>query len=203
MMIGNKHLLNVMEQDMFDLYEFVNSYTPADEAETADLESFLQFLKLWKDNDIIYTRDCLMGHLTGSAMVINKNRTKVLMAFHHQIGQWAWLGGHTDADKDILAVAQREVNEETGLEHFKTLNLFPVDLSVTAVKTHIKRGKVVSGHLHYDVCYAFEADENEAVRLKPDENSGVKWLNISDIEAECTYNAPRYLRIIEKMKKLG
>lgn len=187
---------------MFDLYEFAKAYQPVGETDAAGKANFLQFLQVWQGNDIIFTRGCLMGHLTGSAMVINKDCTKVLMAFHNQFGQWAWLGGHTDGDKDILEVARREVNEESGIEHFTALCELPVDLSVTTVREHVKRGKVVSGHLHYDVCYAFEANESEFIRIKPDENSGVKWLNISDIEAECTYDAPRYLRIIEKIKGL-
>jgi hypothetical protein len=33
-----------------------------------------------------------------------------------------------------------------------------------------------------DVEYLFEADENEALRIKEDENSGVKWIPIDKID---------------------
>ena len=43
------------------------------------------------------------------------------------------------------------------------------------VDGHEKRGKYVPSHLHLNVTYLLEADEEEVLRIKPDENSGVKW----------------------------
>ena len=53
-------------------------------------------------------------------------------------------------------------------------------VQILTVDSHIKRGKFVSSHLHLDCCFLFEADENEIIRIKEDENSGVKWVDIDD-----------------------
>ena len=34
-------------------------------------------------------------------------------------------------------------------------------------------------HLHLDCCFLLEADENDELRIKADENSGVKWIDIN------------------------
>ncbi len=42
------------------------------------------------------------------------------------------------------------------------------------VDGRVKRGEYVSSHLHLNVTYLAVADPREAVRMKPDENSGVR-----------------------------
>ena len=44
----------------------------------------------------------------------------------------------------------------------------------------MKRGKYVSSHIHINVTYLLEADESEALAIKEDENSGVRWIDIDD-----------------------
>ncbi len=47
--------------------------------------------------------------MTASAWVVNRDRTKVLLAYHNIYNSWAWLGGHTDGERNLLSVAVREV----------------------------------------------------------------------------------------------
>ena len=37
-------------------------------------------------------------------------------------------------------------------------------------------------HVHLNLTYLLEVDENELLKIKADENSGVKWIDINDIE---------------------
>lgn len=70
--------------------------------------------------------------------------------------------------------------------------------------SHIKRGKFVSSHLHFDCCYLIEADENEPLQIKEDENSGVKWVDIdkaSKISNEEKMK-PIYQKLNEKLHKM-
>lgn len=59
-------------------------------------------------------------------------------------------------------------------------------LEVLTVDGHEKNNRYISSHLHLNVTYLVEVDPSEALRIKPDENSGVKWvfldqvLNMSD-----------------------
>ena len=59
-------------------------------------------------------------------------------------------------------------------------------LETICVNGHIKRGKYVSSHLHFNLTYLLEVDEKEELKIKEDENSGVKWINIEDIDKYVT-----------------
>ena len=45
---------------------------------------------------------------------------------------------------------------------------------------HDKRGRYVSSHLHLNVTYLAVASPDEPLRIKPDENSGVRWFDLND-----------------------
>ena len=44
----------------------------------------------------------------------------------------------------------------------------------------------VPSHLHLNVSYLLEADEEEVLRIKPDENSGVRWFFLEEALAACS-----------------
>ena len=76
---------------------------------------------------------------------------------------------------------------------------------IICVNGHIKKGKYVSSHVHLNVSYLLEADENEILRIKEDENSGVRWIDINNaIEMSTeTWMKGIYKKLIEKMGKLN
>ncbi len=51
-------------------------------------------------------------------------------------------------------------------------------LEVLTVDGHEKKNRYISSHLHLNVTYLVEVDPSEALRVKPDENSGVKWVSL-------------------------
>lgn len=51
-------------------------------------------------------------------------------------------------------------------------------LEVLTVDGHEKNNRYISSHLHLNVTYLVEVDPSEALRVKPDENSGVKWVSL-------------------------
>ena len=103
------------------------------------------------------------------------------MIYHNIYKSWAWTGGHADGDSDLLHVAIKEAEEETGLNNLKLLSDGIYALQILTVDSHIKRGKFVSSHLHLDCCFLLEANEEEKLRIKKDENSGVKWVVIDKV----------------------
>ena len=152
-------------------------YIPFNEQEENDKYEILRRIE---DGERLYGRDNLSAHFTASAWVVNKEKNKVLMAYHNLYDSWAWLGGHADGEQDLLKVAIKEIQEESGLE-----NVFPVteeiySLEILAVDGHNKKGKYVPSHLHLNVTFLLEADENEPVRHKPDENSKVAWFTLEE-----------------------
>lgn len=181
---------------MNELYNQILEYEPFDEAERSDKESMLKFIK---NNPDCLTRDNKIAHFTTSAWIVNKERTKVLMIYHNIYDSWAWVGGHADGDADLFHVIKKEIAEETGLTNLKPLVEGIYGLNIVTVNNHIKRGKFISSHLHLDIEYLFEADEKDQTRIKEDENSGVKWIDISKINI--TVNEEHMKPIYERLTK--
>ena len=177
------------------------SYTPLNEQEERDRALMLRFLR---EGETPFSRENETAHFTASAWVTNPARDRVLMAWHNIYRSWAWTGGHADGEEELLAVARREAEEETGVAGLRPLLDTPVSLEIITVEGHEKRGRYVPSHLHYNATYLFEADDAAPLRLKPDENSGVKWFAPDEAlraSAEPWMVERVYKKLIEKMKK--
>ncbi|MDY4948565.1 MAG: NUDIX hydrolase [Clostridium cadaveris] len=161
----------------------IKKYIPYCEQETMDKELIVKAVDSYDD---ILTRENIAMHITSSGYIINKNRDKVLMIYHKIYDSWAWTGGHADGDDDLLHVAIKEAQEETGLKNVKALDEDIFSLDVLTVDGHIKRGKYVSSHLHLNVTYLLEADEKEELKVNEDETKGVKWLPINELGTYCS-----------------
>ena len=53
-------------------------------------------------------------------------------------------------------------------------------LEVLTVNGHEKRGAYVGSHLHLNVTYLAQANPDEPLKVKPDENSALKWVPLDD-----------------------
>jgi len=166
-----------------ELTEAVRAFRPWNEQEARDREELLRRLE---SGEALLTRENAAAHLTASAWVVNPRRDRVLMAWHNLYGSWAWLGGHADGDPDLAAVALREVREESGAERVRLLSPDIFSLEILTVDGHEKRGVYVSSHLHLNVTYLVEADDDQPLRCKPDENSRVGWFPSEDAVAAST-----------------
>lgn len=182
------------------LYKQIVEYIPPNRKQEKDKESFLLFMDR---NDDCYERSNPIGHITTSAWIVNKDRSKALMIYHNIFNSWAWVGGHADGQRNLIEVIKREIEEETGIKNTKQLKEGIFSLNIIDVDCHIKRGEYVSDHLHFDVEYLFEADEKDELRIKEDENSGVKWISVSDILNEVNEEKmkPIYQDLIERSQR--
>lgn len=159
-----------------NLREMIQRYRPWNEQEEADKEEMLRQLLV----EDIFSRENRAAHMTASAWVVNKSRQKALMIYHNIFHSWSWLGGHADGERDLLAVAIREVQEESGIRRVHPLSEDIFSLEILTVDGHEKAGRYVPSHLHLNVTWLLEADEAETVRIKPDENSGVAWFSLEE-----------------------
>ncbi len=184
-----------------NLIEEISIYIPGDEVEKSDKEAFLQFLSAFGTQ--AYDRQNLVGHITATAWVTNAARNKVLMCFHNLYQVWTLPGGHSDGNVNLAQVAVNEVREETGLTNLK-INEKILGLSALCVNRHLKRGKIVPAHMHYDVQYLIEADETENLTVAPLENSNVKWIENDEMIALSReeHLIPTYHRIMEKLQRI-
>ena len=182
-----------------NIFEELLQYIPWNEQEEQDRKELLRRLS---SGENLYTRENASAHLTASAWVTDPGRTKVLMAYHNLYDSWAWLGGHADGEQDLLGVAIREVQEESGLLHVHPISTAIYSLEILTVDGHEKRGKYVSSHLHLNLTYLLEADPAAPIRCKPDENSRVGWFGLRqalEASSEPWFRERIYRKLNEKL----
>lgn len=185
-----------------ELINQIEDYKPFNEQEKMDKLLLLNWIR---NNDNAFSRENTVAHMTASAWVVNKDRSKVLMVYHNIYNSWSWLGGHADGETDLLSVALREVKEEAGITNVKPVSEEIFSLESLTVDGHVKKGNYISSHLHLNVTYLLEADSDEAVSIKADENSGVAWFSPEKALEKSTepwFVANMYSKLLEKMKQL-
>lgn len=167
---------------IFDLKKQLSEYYPENSQEKSDKKILLNLLSEEKN---IFTRQNKNSHFTASSWIVNQNRDKVLMIYHNIYDSWSWTGGHADGNENLLEVAINEAKEETGLKEIKVLLKSIFSIEILDVNEHMKKDQCISKHLHLNVTYLLEANDKDELKIKLDENSGVKWIKIDDIDKIC------------------
>jgi len=176
------------------LYDSIKNYSPCNEQEKKDKEVIIYCTEVFED---VLTRNNEVAHITSSAFAVNKAKDKLLMIYHNIYNSWSWTGGHADGNEDLLAVATKELREETGVKTIRPVSTDIFSLDVLTVLGHTKEGNYVSPHLHLSVAYLIEVDENDLLMVKEDENSGVKWIPFDEINLYST--EPHMQKVYKKL----
>lgn len=136
-------------------------------------------------------RSLEIGHLTGSAWIVDTTRTRALLTHHRKLGKWLQLGGHADGDLDVRGVAFREAREESGLKEltFLSLDLFDVD------RHWIPARPGEPAHWHYDLRFLLEGAVDAPLILS-DESKALSWVELARIESLTTEES--ILRMVRK-----
>ncbi|MEZ5559454.1 MAG: NUDIX hydrolase [Pseudomonadales bacterium] len=122
-----------------------------------------------------FERDLWAGHVTGSAWLVNRAGTHVLLTHHRKLGRWLQLGGHSDGNPDTLAVAMQEAREESGLA------VVPLSGVVFDLDIHeIPERKGDPAHFHYDVRFALYPSGSEDFTISA-ESLDLAWVPIADL----------------------
>ena len=181
-----------------DWIHTLEMYEPQDEREAEEKDMMLELVRS-RGSRLLF-RENRDAHFTASSIIVNRERTRTLMIYHRIYESWAWTGGHADGSGDFEQTARREAMEETGIAHLRRLGDGPASLEILPVWYHIRRGKPVGSHLHLNISYLFEADEREPIRIAPDENSGVEWIDIQQLGQKVSEEPmmPIYGRLIGK-----
>lgn len=183
-----------------ELIRQIQAYEPFNAQEEADR---LALLELLRQEGELFLRGG-PAHMTASAWVVNKSRTKTLMVYHNIYRAWSWMGGHADGERDLLSVALREVREESGICHLRPVTADIFSLEILTVDGHEKRGQYVSSHLHLNVTYLLEAEEGDPLTVRPEENSGVQWVPLDEaltLSTEPWFCQRIYAKLNEKLRR--
>lgn len=163
------------------------------DAEEAEMQTrMLYFVDNFED---CLLRTQLHGHITASAWVLDETGTKVLLIHHRKLDRWLQPGGHADGDPDSLAVAQREVLEETGLETI-ALGTGIFDLDIHEIPA---RGSEPT-HYHYDIRHLLRPRPGSSLQINH-EVKAAEWVPLQRV-AERTQERSM-LRMVEKVQHVG
>lgn len=175
----------------------IEDYTPFDEKEIAVKSYMLEWIDKFPD---VLTRNNHFGHFASSAFVVNKDRSKMLVVYHNIYDAWIFPGGHADGEEDLLSVAVREVEEETGLKP-TVLDEAIFAISASPIVGHVKRGNYVPAHTHLDAVYLLQADDSLPLKYREDESKGVKWISFEEATGEdiVDFIRPVHKRLIKKL----
>lgn len=188
---------------MDEIVRALENYIPVNEQEEKDKIVMLEFIKKFDD---VLTRNNKFGHFSASAFVVNEDFTKTLLVHHNILGGYIYPGGHADGETNLLGVALREVEEETGLNVVPyTEDIFAIQANPT--QGHVKRGEYITAHTHYDILYLLIAKnvDMDKIRVLESENSSVIW---TDLDASYNGNdiidwvRPINEKIVTKVRRL-
>jgi 8-oxo-dGTP pyrophosphatase MutT (NUDIX family) len=131
------------------LVRFFSDYQTSYTDEALFIPRFLELLKQTN----CFDRTHLPGHITGSAWIVDPSNTQALLVHHAKLNKWVQPGGHADGDENILQVALREAEEETGLKKLRVVNDTPFDVDIHLIP---KRADFPE-HFHFDIRYSFRS----------------------------------------------
>lgn len=153
-----------------------------------------QMLALLDQTPDCFVRTAFPAHFTGSALVLSADGAKALLHHHRKLDRWLQFGGHCDGDEDILRVACREAQEESGLVGLRVISEEPFDLDIHEIPAH---GDEPS-HWHYDVRYLLAAEPG-AVAFASEESHRLAWFTPEEFRPLC--REPGLLRLADKWQQ--
>jgi 8-oxo-dGTP pyrophosphatase MutT (NUDIX family) len=177
-------MITDQRNDLLDLLKDYDDRFP-NEKPTIDL-----FVKFVLENAACFDRSLTPGHVTGSAWLTNDVGSHVLLLHHKKLDKWLQLGGHADGNPDVLHVAVREAQEESGIINIAPLfrGIFDIDIHKIPARGSEKE------HFHYDVRFALMASTTDVTQN--DESNALAWVDIHKIETFTT--EPSMVRMQQK-----
>lgn len=156
-----------------DASAVLHAWAAPDQAQEALRRQYLQFLA---DHADAMWRECAVGHLTASALVVDESRRNVLLTLHPKVGRWLQLGGHCEpGDAGLREAARREVREESGIAEVR-LSPHPMRLD----RHPVPCGGRLSEHL--DVQYLAVVPDGATITIS-DESDDLRWFGIDELPA--------------------
>jgi 8-oxo-dGTP pyrophosphatase MutT (NUDIX family) len=174
------------------LVDAIRHYRSLYQEELAFKKQFLELL----DHPRAFYRDHLPGHITASGWIIESTRNFTLLTHHARLNKWLQPGGHADGDEHLLAVAEKEAREETGLTSLTSVHPGIFDLDIHPIPAR----KDFPEHFHYDVRFLFQANMDEAL-IVSEESHDLAWVANAHL-ARATGNNTSILRMAEKVRCL-
>jgi 8-oxo-dGTP pyrophosphatase MutT (NUDIX family) len=174
------------------LLDLLNQYAPATADEIVYKKQIISFVQ---EHPACFERTLDKGHITASAWLLNNDGSKALLMHHAKLNLWVQLGGHCDGDADVLRVAIKEAQEESGIMDIKPFssNIFDIDVHLIPARKHEPE------HYHYDVRFLLQV-QSDAAFIKNSESKELRWVgkNRDDLPT----GSDSIMRMFEKWQQL-
>lgn len=172
----------------------LDAHQAADDKEAADIELIKRMIA---EHPGILSKTCEAGHITASALIVDRASRRTLLHFHKRLGRWLQVGGHADSETDIATVALREAREETGLTDLAFYPTGEPALPIDFDAHSIPRSHETPEHLHLDFRYLLVTRRPESIAPAAGESTQFKWLSFDEalaLEVEIDPSLKRLLR---------
>jgi 8-oxo-dGTP pyrophosphatase MutT (NUDIX family) len=156
-----------------DLLFKLARYVPLDERDDVQRRKIEDFVRQHPE---CFERSLALGHLTGSAWLVDASGDRVLLTHHRKLHKWLQLGGHADGDPDLLAVALREAREESGIADIVPVMGEIFDLDIHPIPQ-------IAGeplHDHYDIRFLLQVHGPDDFVVS-DESHALAWFTPADL----------------------
>lgn len=188
-----------LQDARLNILAILDEHQCGDDKETDDLNAMRRMI-LQHPN--ILNMNCEVGHLTGSALVVDLNSGKFVLHYHRYLNLWLPFGGHPEFETDMALVALREATEESG---FPDLTFFPpttspkpLDIDIhTIPETHDR-----PEHLHLDWRYLLATQHPEKLGGGDGESDQFEWLAFDEVANFESELDPALRRFIQKAAKV-
>lgn len=163
--------------------EALTAWAAPDSTQDALRHAVLAFLAARADACV---RECVPGHITASALVLDHTGERALLTLHPRVGRWLQLGGHCeDVDADIVAAALREATEESGIDGLR------LDPRLAAVHVHPVTCSLGVATRHLDLQFVAHAPAGAQIGIS-DESVDLRWWPVEALPPDAD-EALRYL----------
>jgi 8-oxo-dGTP pyrophosphatase MutT (NUDIX family) len=134
-------------------------------------------------------RECVPGHVTGSALVLDHTGAHVLLTLHPRFGRWLQLGGHCEeTDTDIVSAALREATEESGIDELA------VDPELAALHVHPVTCSLGVPTRHLDMQFIVSAPPDAEIAVS-DESLDLRWWPLDALPEDCDFGLRRLTEV--------
>lgn len=169
------------------LLHLLENYIPTNEELTFKKEMIL-FIQ---ENPECFERSLQDGHITASCWLLNKDGSQALLMHHAKLNKWFQLGGHCDGNPDVLEVALKEAQEESGINGIVSVKKDIFDIDIHLIPENSKE----KAHYHYDVRFLLQVVSDEEI-VQNNESKELRWIG-KELDSIPTEN-PSVVRMFKK-----